>query len=177
MHDPLILTALCDARTQGIFNELREAYFPPARNMLDAHVTLFHALPGAQLPWVVQQLEALAETQAPLPFSVSGPFSLGHGVALRLQCPPLVALRNQLTKRCDAAEVPLTKQDQAPLRPHVTVQNKVSLQDARRTLEAITMAWDPSFSGHIEGLGLWHYRGGPWELAHRVAFAGEKTAP
>ena len=45
---PLILSAVLDARVQRRLDALRRAHFPPDRNHLDAHVTLFHHLPGAE---------------------------------------------------------------------------------------------------------------------------------
>ena len=47
-HDPLILTLMLDAGTQAWLEALRRAHFPPGRNLVPAHVTLFHALPGAE---------------------------------------------------------------------------------------------------------------------------------
>jgi hypothetical protein len=42
---PLIVTALMDAVAQERFDQLRRSHFPPERNHLDAHLTLFHRLP------------------------------------------------------------------------------------------------------------------------------------
>ena len=47
-HPPLILSAVLDAPVQERLDALRRAHFPPERNHLDAHVTLFHHLPGAE---------------------------------------------------------------------------------------------------------------------------------
>lgn len=43
---PLILTLWLDDDAARHFNELRQRYFPRERNYLDAHLTLFHALPA-----------------------------------------------------------------------------------------------------------------------------------
>ena len=42
---PLIVTALLDEVAQERFDRLRREHFPPERNHLDAHLTLFHRLP------------------------------------------------------------------------------------------------------------------------------------
>ena len=42
----LILTLIIDGEAQNFFNILRQRYFPAERNYLDAHLTLFHNLPG-----------------------------------------------------------------------------------------------------------------------------------
>ena len=43
---PLILTAQLPDDMHARYTALRDAHFPPERNYLEAHVTLFHALPG-----------------------------------------------------------------------------------------------------------------------------------
>jgi len=45
---PLILTLTLDEASQAFFDEQRRQYFPPKINYLSAHLTLFHALPGAE---------------------------------------------------------------------------------------------------------------------------------
>ena len=45
---PLILSAVLDGPVQRRLDALRRTHFPPHRNHLDAHVTLFHHLPGAE---------------------------------------------------------------------------------------------------------------------------------
>jgi hypothetical protein len=42
---PLIVTALLDEAAQERFDRLRREHFPPERNHLAAHLTLFHRLP------------------------------------------------------------------------------------------------------------------------------------
>jgi hypothetical protein len=49
-----VVTLLLDDGAQRRFDRLREAYFPPERNHVAAHVTLFHALPGGQRDRVVE---------------------------------------------------------------------------------------------------------------------------
>jgi hypothetical protein len=45
---PLILTLEMDTHSFEILDALRKKHFPPERNVLDAHITLFHKLPGEQ---------------------------------------------------------------------------------------------------------------------------------
>jgi hypothetical protein len=42
---PIIISALLGPEDFGWLNDLRRAHFPPERNQLDAHLTLFHHLP------------------------------------------------------------------------------------------------------------------------------------
>ena len=45
---PLILTLALDGATFAPLDALRRPHFPPERNLVPAHLTLFHALPGAE---------------------------------------------------------------------------------------------------------------------------------
>jgi hypothetical protein len=46
MSTSLILTLKLDQTTFERANTLRQQYFPPERNVVPAHVILFHQLPG-----------------------------------------------------------------------------------------------------------------------------------
>lgn len=50
------------------------------------------------------------------------------------------------------------------------MQNKVA-PEAARALQA-RLAGLPAREGQAVGLDLWRYRGGPWEAAAQVPFAG-----
>ena len=157
MH-PLIVTLLLDEPSQRRFDALREAHFPPDRNQLAAHVTLFHALPAASEPQARADLAELAR-RPPFPVAVTGLRSLGRGVAYVLESDELAALHRELAARRRAD---LTRQDSQPLRAHVTVQNKVTAERARALLAALQADFVP-YDVQAEGLGLWRYLGGPWE--------------
>lgn len=165
---PLILTLTLDDASHAYFTQLREQHFPPARNYLAAHVTLFHHLPGAELPAITQQLTALAATAAPLTVRVGGVRFLGQGVAYTLETPPLQQLHKTLQTAWAAW---LTPQDRQPLRPHVTVQNKVTPAVARTLHEHLTATFAP-FEVRGTGLTLWAYRGGPWQELAQFPFGG-----
>lgn len=45
---PLILALKLEQPAFERLDALRRAYFPPERNVIPAHLTLFHALPGDQ---------------------------------------------------------------------------------------------------------------------------------
>ena len=80
---PIIVSALFGAEDFTFFDRLRRAHYPPNRNQIDAHLTLFHHLP----PGVAAELKArLAEaTRGPAPAAVlAGMISLGRGVAFRV---------------------------------------------------------------------------------------------
>src|SRR4051794_5730118 len=78
---PLIVTAQLDAGAQALLDGLRRAHFPPERNHLAAHLTLFHHLPGAEEDAVTATLREHA-ARAPLTGTADRPMKLGRGVAV-----------------------------------------------------------------------------------------------
>jgi len=168
---PLILTLELDPALFVLLNSLREAHFPPERNLVPAHITLFHALPGAEAGPIADHLATYAAHTTPLPLALPAVRFLGCGVALEVVSPGLVALRYTLAQ----AWAPwLSRQDQQRYRPHVTIQNKVPPEVARRLYNELAPRWQ-ALAGRGEGLCLWHYRGGPWELAARFPFSDTTT--
>lgn len=166
--DPLVLTLALDADSQAWLEALRRAHFPPERNLIPAHVTLFHALPGVELASVLATLGAECRAVAPSAATIGPPMSIGRGVALRVAAPAMVGLRARLS----AAWAPwLTAQDRQGWRPHATVQNKVAPAAAQALLARLTAELAPR-EAMADGLLLWRYRGGPWERAGRFPFAG-----
>jgi 2'-5' RNA ligase len=133
--------------------------------VVGAHVTLFHALPGEQQAAVTDELARVA-ARPPFAVSVTGVRSLGRGVALDVHAPELLALRAAVARAFDPW---LTRQDRQWSRPHVTVQNKVEPAVARALHAELSAAFVPE-TVTARGLGLWHYRGGPWEPAAEFPF-------
>lgn len=166
---PIIVSALFGAADHAWLDGLRRAHFPPERNVLRAHVTLFHALPGDRAAEVADALAGAAAATPPLPLRVAEVRSLGSGVAFGLDAPAAARVRAALAARFAGD---LTRQDAQGWRPHVTVQNKVDAATARRTLAALRDGFAP-WTATALGLDLWRYRGGPWEAAGRFPFAGE----
>jgi 2'-5' RNA ligase len=130
-------------------------------------VTLFHALPGEWHDAVVSDLVEIAARPA-FDVLVSGVMPLGRGAAYRLESGELAAVHVSLRARW---EVALTPQDRQPYRPHVTVQNKVTPEEARATVTALRAGFTP-YPVRAVGLGLWRYEGGPWAPLGRYLFLG-----
>jgi 2'-5' RNA ligase len=162
---PLVVTLLLDDDAQRRFDRLRAEHFPPARNHLAAHVTLFHALPGEREDAVAADLTAAA-ARPPFDVAVTGVRFLGRGVAYTLASTGLTELRRDLAV---AWEPWLTPQDRQRHAPHVTVQNKVDPAVARALHARLSAAFEPGTVG-ARGLGLWRYLGGPWEPVARYPF-------
>lgn len=165
---PLIVTLALDTESFALFDSLRQAHFPPERNLLPAHVTLFHALPGEEAEAVRDTLAEVCAAIAPLPLVFPKVRSLGKGVAVEVDSPELLAVRKKLAAGWEAW---LTPQDRQPYRPHVTVQNKVTPDEAKRLFAHLSAAWTPR-TGTGLGLLLWRYVGGPWEPAGEFPFGG-----
>lgn len=156
---PIIVTATIGPEDLGWADGLRRAHFPPERNQLPAHLTLFHHLPPSLLGEVKRLLSGEARTATQPVARVARLTSLGRGVALAVDSPGLVAIRARLAAALHGA---LTPQDQAGWRPHITIQNKVSPTEARALLQALREDFAPRPIA-ITGLALHWYRGGPWE--------------
>jgi 2'-5' RNA ligase len=165
MTEPLIVTLLLDDATQQRFDRLREQHFPPERNHLAAHVTLFHALPGEHLDAVRADLTEAADRPG-FDVDVTGVRFLGRGVAYALESAEVAAVRGGLAR---AWRSWLTPQDAQRHAPHVTVQNKVAPAVARALHDRLRAEFVP-WTVHARGLGLWRYLGGPWEPVAEASF-------
>lgn len=152
---PLLVTLGLDADSQARFDDERQRYFPPGRTAVGAHVTLFHALP-AKLRTGVEQV--LSGVKGELDVPVTGLRSLGRGVAYELSCPEVERQHREWQARWHDH---LTRQDSQSLRLHVTVQNKVSPEEAHATLAELQETFEP-WTARATALHLWEYRGGPW---------------
>jgi hypothetical protein len=159
---PIIVTALLGGEDQAFFDRQRDAHFPPERNFLRAHLTMFHHLPPSLEDEVLQRLGEAAREGVPVA-RVAGLISLGRGVAYRIDSADLAAIRAYLA---DIWEPILTPQDRAGWRPHITIQNKVDPTDARALLTELQVDFRPR-PLTIAGYAAWWYRGGPWELLSR----------
>jgi len=165
---PLIVTALLPPELQSRMEALRREHYPPERNQLRAHVTLFHALPPSCEAELRQVLARIAAEHRAPPGRVEGVMSLGGGTAVRLSSPPLLAIRDELAERFDTL---LTPQDKHTPRLHVTVQNKVSPKEARALQAQLAPLLQP-LDFAFAGLALNAYLGGPWRLLKTWSFRG-----
>ena len=165
---PLILTLKMDDASQERFDRLRRAHFPPERNFLPAHLTLFHKLPGDREGEVVSTIQDVCRTQGSITMRATGVRSLGRGVAYELDPGDLAAVRRRLAAEWEPW---LTPQDRQGFKPHVTVQNKVAPEAARALLQQLRAGFSP-FEVGAEGLLLWRYMGGPWEAVGAYGFGG-----
>lgn len=165
---PLIVTAQLPGPIHRWATELRRTHFPPARNWLEAHVTLFHALPAATEAELRGVLRRLAADHPPPSADLDGLVNLGQGTALRVLSPQLLDLRATIAEHFHGL---LTAQDNHVPRLHITIQNKVTAQAARALQSQLAPAI-PRQAFAFPALELSRYRGGPWEAAGRFPFRG-----
>lgn len=173
---PIILTAWIDDEDLDNFHRLRARFFPKNRSHVSAHVTLFHHLPGERRDWIMDTLaeelrrfdaDWLDASREVLRVGVQGVFRMQRGVAYRLTPAPILALRAPLRRRFGPV---LRKQDLNPYRnPHITVQNKVSPEDARRLERHLRARFRPCWM-RMYGVRAWRYDNGPWTLLDQFRF-------
>lgn len=165
---PLIVTASLPADMQAWADRLRTEHFPPERNFLRAHVTLFHALPGMVLDEARSVLADMCRSTPPVRARLCAIMDLGNGTAFRIESEEMLALRRELADRFHGL---LTGQDSHVPRLHVTIQNKV----VRAQAIALQNALRPDFAERdftFAGLALHHYLNGPWQSAGAWSFRG-----
>jgi 2'-5' RNA ligase len=164
MSSTLILTSQLDDIAQSFYEGLRQRYFPPERNLIPAHLTVFHNLPDENHVYDMVREAARAGSLS----RGKNPQlrSIGRGVAVYFQIDPLSLLRTQLSS---VFQFDLIPQDRQRFDPHIVVQNKVDSETAKRTLaelKALELV-EPT----VIGFTLWRYLGGPWEHLEDLPFA------
>ncbi|MEA3041032.1 MAG: hypothetical protein QOC65_521 [Sphingomonadales bacterium] len=164
---PIVVTALFGPGDDGWLQELRRAHYPPERNRVPAHLTLFRQLPPSVEGELSRRLAVHAATSPPRA-AIAGVIDLGEGTALRVESEALEDIRHDLA---EALHGLLTPQDIAAWRPHVTIQNKVEPREARALQQHLRATFVPRPLA-IRALAAWRYLGGPWEKIRHYPFRG-----
>ena len=165
-QDVYVLTFLTDKKHHQILTDMRKKYFPPRLNKLDAHLTLFHALPGSKLEdEILPFLEKLSGTTRQFPLQAASPFRLKHGIAIGVPKPrggdAARDVHSQLRRNWSDF---LSDQDAGGFRAHYTIMNKM---DDDKKVEAAYKEVEKEWKGcpgTVEGLTLWRYDRGHWEF-------------
>lgn len=108
---PFIVTAELPPEIFRWADGLRRTHFPPERNWLQAHVTLFHSFAPSLRGEVLGLLSQIAASHAAPPARIDGLMNLGNGTALAITSPGLLAIRAGIADHFHGA---LTAQDQHP---------------------------------------------------------------
>lgn len=169
---PFIVTGELPADVLSWADGLRRSHFPPERNWLKAHVTLFHSFAPSLRDELPRFLKTMAAEFAPPQAEVTGVMDLGGGTAIAVRSPALLAVRQRIAAHFWDM---LTRQDQGGKRLHITIQNKVS-RDAALALQRQLADCLMQRSFVFPGLGLHIYRGPHWEPVATWSFRGKDSA-
>ncbi|WP_339690175.1 2'-5' RNA ligase family protein [uncultured Parasphingorhabdus sp.] len=162
------MTALMGKQDLAWADGLRRRHYPPDRNRIGAHITLFHHLPPQALDEIKSAVVTLTAIMPKPEAMLSGLIHLGNGVAYRLHAPELLDLRMELADRFAGL---LVAQDQQTPRLHITVQNKVNPGEAQLLFEQLSGEFEPRpFT--IRGIGLHYYADGLWQDIGAWSFRG-----
>ena len=167
MAGALIVTAEFGQGDFSWIEGLRRANYPPERNHVPAHLTMFHALPPSSETELRARLGRIV-CRPPPSTTIAGLMDLGGGVAFRIVSPGLDEIRDELGEHLHGL---LGAQDSGGWRPHITIQNKVPAKHARALIERLEAQFRPR-SLAISGLGVHRYLDGPWERIATYAFRG-----
>ncbi|KAI4118545.1 MAG: hypothetical protein LQ345_001430 [Seirophora villosa] len=166
--DTYILTLHTDPAHHKTITALRTRHFPSHLNKLSAHIALFRALPGSELPTIETAIRDLVRLTRPFPIETRDAFPLAHGVGLEVHAPPAKQIFRTLEGQWGGF---LSRQDRG-FRAHYTLQNKVDDGElVRKTLEEVRAGFEGS-TGTVEGLALYSYQRGYWKLRQVFPFTG-----
>ena len=98
MPNPFILTAALPPDLAGFAEGLRRAHYPPEKNHLHAHVTLFHAFAPSLREELRDFIPRIAAEFAVPRGAVKGVMGLGKGTAIALDAPQLLTLRKGIAE-------------------------------------------------------------------------------
>lgn len=166
---PLLVTARLPPDVFAWADGLRRAHFPPERNKVRAHVTLFNSLPP-RVEDEVRRLLARHSTAAPPAARITGLMPLGGGTAFAIECAALSAIHAEMVESLHGV---LTAQDGGRRKLHVTVQNKVSGAEAKALQAELARDFRPRAFA-FAALELHRYLGGLWEDAGTWPFRGAR---
>jgi hypothetical protein len=154
----LIVTAEIAPGDFSWIEGLRRAHYPPERNQVPAHLTMFHAIAPSSEGELRARVTRIIHRKPPRA-EIAGLMDLGGGVAFRIVSPDLDAIRGELSHDLHGL---LGAQDSGGWRPHVTIQNKVAPKVACQLKRSLERGFSPR-SLAISGLGIYRYLAGPWE--------------
>ncbi|KAG7575307.1 hypothetical protein FFLO_00471 [Filobasidium floriforme] len=195
-RNPLILTLTLDKASHAFLTNLRSKYFPPSRNFLSAHVTLFHAIPPHRINELNQHLNHICATTGGWDVFIGEPKAMGkRGVLVNVRERPSATVENihhelltSLNRGVKSNDDRLTDQDARPLgKPHVTILNKAKdeeqvdkcLQEVLKVFEEMKQPGQKNGQqvGRAIGFELWEYMGGPWKPLKAYWLKGEEQHP
>jgi 2'-5' RNA ligase len=164
---PLLITAELPGDVLAWADGLRRRHYPADRNRLRAHVTLFHALPPSAEGEVRRLLGELAKQAAPAA-RITGIWNMGKGTAFDVESPGMIELHALMQERFAGI---MTVQDDRKLRLHITVQNKVSYEEARQLQKDLKASFELR-EFRFRAFGLYAWEEGLWRPIAEYPFRG-----
>lgn len=167
-----VLTFLTDTKHHDILTGMRKKYFPPKLNKLDAHLTLFHALPGSKLEdEILPVLQDVAGSTRQFQILAATPFRLRKGIAIGV--PKSHGGEDARTVhsklKCQWQSF-LSDQDAGGFAAHYTIMNKVDDgKEVDKAFQDVEEQWKPC-GGTAMGLSLWRYERGYWKWQSNFDF-------
>lgn len=169
-----ILTLLADSKLHRAMNDIRKRYFPPQLNKLEAHITLFHALPESRLDGVVlPAIKDLVQTTSPFQLGATTPFKLKKGIAIGMPKDHGGNAARWVYQSFQRQWRDFLSPQDMSFQAHYTVMNKVD--DRKKVDNAFAQLqsnWKPHF-GTAEGVSLWKYNAGHWDLVEHHRFKAD----
>lgn len=163
---PFLVTLGMDSPSFAQLDTLRDHYFPARRNVVPAHLCLFHKLPGTEGEAIFEALKLATMKMAPIPLRFGRLEKHSGGMAVAVDAPGLARIHAWLNSRFS---IWLTPQDRQPFWPHVTLMDHSPKPKVDRAFADLSATWEP-WNGTGESLLLWRYRDGPWGLASEFRF-------
>lgn len=169
-----VLTLLTDTAHHKRMTALRARYFPRKINKLDAHLTLFHALPESKLePTVIPTIKRVAAFTQSFGVHAAKPFRMKKGISISVPKhqggEKAQAVHGELL-RAWQGEGWLSEQDAGGMRVHYTIMNKVDDDEAvEKVMDEVAGSWKGDW-GRAVGLGLWRYEKGFWKWVKGYEF-------
>lgn len=160
----LIVTLKLDEQAKAYFNMMRQQHYPKHFNYTDAHLTLFHTLPAGN-PEVIQAIEASAGKKQ-VCLTVTGLQNTGKGVSFSISSPELIGLHVHMQQYLSGW---IKGKDNQLLKPHITIQHKVTAFRAARLFELLQAGFSPFDCTGI-GISTYYYDNGPWIHAGDLLF-------
>jgi len=171
-----VLTFLTSAHHHATMTQLRKEYFPPRINKLDAHLTLFHALPGSKLTsTILPSLSSIASKTSPFSILADKPFRLKSGIAIGVSksqgSEDAKVVHRQLQAQWKEF---LSQQDAGGFRAHYTIMNKVDDEEfIGKAFQEVVEKFKGN-EGMVNGLSLYRYDRGYWKHIEDFKFSGSK---
>ena len=161
---PLIVTLKIDEPSRLLFNEKRTMFFPAHANYVDAHVTLFHKLPSNNLEIEIGITQFAQHKKFDL--LISDIILFETSVSYAIESPQLLNLHAEMQSKFDPY---LIRNDRKILKPHITIQNKVTTYKAQKTHVLLLKDFKP-FVVKAIGFTSWYYLKGYWDKKEDYLF-------